>query len=91
MKTSELIEEIAERIGVTTVIVKKMMDAEAAIITEQLQKGESVALHVTLGAFKAEGKPQRRGKNPKTGEDLIIKARIKPFFRISESLKKALN
>lgn len=91
MKNSELIAEIAERACVTETTAKRIIDAQAEIITEQLQKGDVVVLHVSLGKFKAEGKPERPGRNPSNGEIITIPAKIKPSFQVSKALKDALN
>jgi len=70
--------------------VKEFSAAQAEIITEQLQAGEEVTLHVSLGTFKAESKPERTTKNNLQGGEMIIPAHIKPTFKVSQSLKDAL-
>ena len=96
MKNSEFIKALSERTPFSQREVKKVLEAQAKIITEQLQAGEEVVLHVSLGTFKAESKPDRTAKNnlPKNnlqGGEMIIPAHIKPTFKVSQSLKNAVN
>ena len=41
-----------------------------------------------FGSFKILTKPQRMGRNPKTGEDAIISARRVAAFRPSNEFRK---
>ncbi len=91
MNTSELITEIAERTGVTKTIAKKMIEVQAEIIAEQLQAGNSVTIHGSLGSFKSKEIAEKMGRNPKENKPQLIHAHIKPYFQASVALKKALN
>ncbi len=51
-----------------------------------LQKGEPVSI-VNFGMFSVRNKAARRGRNPRTGEDVIIAPRRVVTFRASPSLK----
>jgi len=91
MKTSELIKALSERTHFSQRDIKKVLEAASEIITEQLQAGEEVVLHRSLGTFKAEPKPERTAKNNLQGCEMIIPAHIKPIFKVSRSLKDAVN
>jgi nucleoid DNA-binding protein len=91
MKTSELIKALSERTHFSQSDIKKVLEAASEIITEQLQAGEEVVLHRSLGTFKAESKPERTAKNNLQGGEMIIPAHTKPFFKVSQSLKDAVN
>ncbi len=41
-----------------------------------------------FGRFKIKERKARKARNPKTGEDVIVKAGIKPVFEASRELKK---
>ena len=51
-----------------------------------LERGESVKLS-GFGNFQLRDKPQRPGRNPKTGEEIPITARRVVTFHASQKLK----
>jgi len=55
-------------------------------ITEMLSKGEDVKLS-SFGNFVIRKKSQRLGRNPKTGEEVIISARKVVTFKAGPKLK----
>ena len=55
-------------------------------ITEMLSKGEDVKLS-SFGNFVIRKKSQRPGRNPKTGEEVIISARKVVTFKAGPKLK----
>ena len=57
-------------------------------ITEMLSKGEDVKLS-SFGNFLVRTKSQRPGRNPKTGEEVIISARKVITFKAGPKLKLA--
>lgn len=59
------------------------------IIKEELHKGEDVSLS-GFGKFSAREKKQRRGRNPKTGEEIAIEARRSITFHLSNALRAKL-
>ncbi len=60
------------------------------IIKERLEAGENVLIS-GFGKFCVKDKRARRGRNPHTGEDLILEARRVVTFRPSGVLRKKLN
>ena len=58
-------------------------------IREALEKGDSVKLS-SFGNFQLRDKPQRPGRNPKTGEEIPITARRVVTFHASQKLKTAV-
>eukprot|EP00535_Pseudo-nitzschia_heimii_P001911 CAMPEP_0197176766 /NCGR_PEP_ID=MMETSP1423-20130617/2578_1 /TAXON_ID=476441 /ORGANISM="Pseudo-nitzschia heimii, Strain UNC1101" /LENGTH=107 /DNA_ID=CAMNT_0042626183 /DNA_START=220 /DNA_END=543 /DNA_ORIENTATION=+ len=71
-------------------------DAEAAlactldIIAESLNDGKKVVFP-GFGTFEAKTRAARKGRNPKTGEELDIKASIAAKFSAAKGLKDKLN
>ena len=57
-------------------------------IIETLKNGEEVKLS-SFGNFVVREKTQRPGRNPKTGEEVIISARKVVTFKAGPKLKKA--
>jgi len=58
-------------------------------ITSGLKKQGSVSL-VGFGTFKVKTRPERMGRNPKTGESIRIAARKAVTFKASKELKKSV-
>ena len=59
-------------------------------LTKSLKKGESVSL-VGFGTFKISNRSARVGRNPRTGEEIKIKASKSPRFSAGKGLKEAVN
>lgn len=91
MNQTDLTKALAERTDLSMAKTKDVIAALAAIITEGLKNGENVTLHVSLGHFEVDNVPERKGVNPQNRESLIIPAHIKPSFKVSKTLKDALN
>ncbi|SDB88051.1 HU family DNA-binding protein [Acinetobacter boissieri] len=89
MNKSELIDNIAQNGGLSKVDAGKALDATIASITQALQKGDAVTL-VGFGTFAVKERAARTGRNPKTGEELQIKAGKVPSFKAGKSLKDAV-
>ena len=89
MNKGDLINEVARVVG-----TKK--DAQAAVdcvfdtITKALKKKGDVAL-VGFGTFKVAKRKARTGRNPRTGEEIKIKARNVPKFTAGKGLKDAVS
>lgn len=90
MNKTELILAVQE----ATQLKKK--DAEAAVVAvidtvkETLKKGEKVQL-IGFGTFEAKDRPARVARNPRTGEEIKVKASKAPVFKASKALKDELN
>ena len=44
-----------------------------------------------FGTFMDKRTPKRTGRNPKTGDEYLIRPRIKKVFKPSEEIKKLIN
>ena len=86
---SELAEALFERLGLNKREAKEMVDAFFDEIRLALERGESVKLS-GFGNFQLRDKPQRPGRNPKTGEEIAITARRVVTFHASQKLKAAV-
>ncbi|MFO7971937.1 MAG: integration host factor subunit alpha [Desulfobacterales bacterium] len=60
------------------------------IIKSNLEDGENVLVS-GFGKFQVKEKSQRRGRNPETGEDMIIEGRRVIRFKCSGKLRKRIN
>lgn len=89
MNKSELIEAIAQEADISKAAAQKALDATTNAVTTALKQGDTVTL-VGFGTFYVGERAERQGRNPKTGEPLIIAAAKTPKFRAGKALKDAL-
>src|SRR5438876_3291582 len=71
---AELADLLFEKVGLNKREAKDMVEAFFEEIRGALERGESVKLS-GFGNFQLRDKPQRPGRNPKTGEEIPISAR----------------
>ncbi len=90
MNKSELIDAMAEFSGLSKADAGRALEGFLNAVTVALSQGDSVAL-VGFGTFSAKQRDERKGRNPKNGEEIIIKAAKIPAFKAGKSLKDALN
>ncbi len=90
MTKAELVEYVAEEADLTKAAAAKAVDAVVAGITKGLKKEGKVTL-VGFGTFSAKKRAARTGRNPQTGEEVKIAARVVPGFKAGQKLKDALN
>ncbi|NLD70194.1 MAG: integration host factor subunit alpha [Limnobacter sp.] len=83
---AELAEMLFERVGLNKREAKDMVETFFDEIRTALERGESVKLS-GFGNFQLRDKPQRPGRNPKTGEEIPISARRVVTFHASQKLK----
>ena len=83
---AELADMLFEKVGLNKREAKDMVEAFFEEIRVALAAGESVKLS-GFGNFQLRNKPQRPGRNPKTGEEIPITARRVVTFHASQKLK----
>jgi integration host factor subunit alpha len=89
MTKAELADALFEQLGLNKREAKDMVDSFFDEIRLALERGESVKLS-GFGNFQLRDKPQRPGRNPKTGEEIAITARRVVTFHASQKLKAAV-
>ena len=83
---SDLIEVLYNKIGYTKQFSKALVNEVFDTIQDRLQDGQGVRI-CRFGKFVLRDKKKRRGRNPQTGESLMIKPRRVVTFRPSLSMK----
>jgi DNA-binding protein HU-beta len=89
MNKGDLINEVAK-------VVSTKKEAQAAVesvfssISKSLKKNDPVTV-AGFGTFKVAKRKARKGRNPRTGEEIKIKASKAPRFVASKTLKEVLN
>ena len=79
-----------EQVGLNKTESKEMVEAFFEQIKIALENGESVKLS-GFGNFELRTKSERPGRNPKTGEEVPIKARRVVTFHSSQKLKSSVD
>ncbi len=89
MNKSELASDVAKRAKVSKAKAWEMINATFEAIKGSLKKGQKVSL-IGFGSFLVRNRKARKGRNPKTGQEIQIKARRVPAFSAGSELKKSL-
>ncbi len=88
---ADIIEQVIERVGgfskkEATELVDVVFDTMKAV----LERGEKIKIS-GFGNFVVRDKAPRPGRNPQTGEEIMIEARRVLTFKPSNVLKSAIN
>jgi len=83
---AELATMLFEQVGLNKREAKDMVETFFDEVRDALAQGDSVKLS-GFGNFQLREKPQRPGRNPKTGEEMPISARRVVTFHASQKLK----
>lgn len=91
MSKAEFIVHVAEAGGVTNAEAKRMVELVFGEIENGLRRARSDGKLTigTFGTFTITERPARTGRNPRTGEEIAIKASRSLKFRPAAQLKEA--
>jgi len=87
---SGLIDAIAKHADISKAAAGRALDATVNSIKTSLRKGDVVTL-VGFGSFYVGKRTARQGRNPRTGDEIRIRAAKIPKFRAGKALKDAVN
>ena len=87
MTKVELIDKVAEGLGLPKREIEKMLEKLIATIQNALKEGQKVSV-AGLGTFVVKEKKERMARNPKTGESVHVPAKRAPKFRPGKELKE---
>ncbi|MGQ4808384.1 DNA-binding protein HU [Candidatus Entotheonellaceae bacterium PAL068K] len=90
MRKIEIVNRISDKTGLTKIKAEEAVDAILEQIKDGLQEGKSVILR-RFGSFQVRKKRARIGRNPKTGEEADIPARLVVRFKSGKYFKDAVN
>jgi len=89
MTKADIAKVVHERVGLTKKESAQIVESVLDVIRDSLEQGDNVKLS-GFGHFIVRQKHARRGRNPKTGEDITIAPRSVVTFRASPLLKNKL-
>lgn len=90
MTRAELVINVAEKAKIDRKIAEKAVAATFETIKLALIEGDKVQV-LGFGTFENRTRAARKGRNPRTGEEIDIKASSLPSFKAGKSLKEAVN
>ncbi len=89
MTKTELSSAIAEKSGLSKKEAANALAAFTDVVTAALLNGEKIII-TGFGSFEVAERAERQGRNPKTGETMLIQASKAPKFRAGKALKAAV-
>ncbi len=90
MRKADIANEVYERVGISKKEAAEIIETVLNTIKNVLQKGEMVKI-AGFGNFVVRSKRARKGRNPKTGQEIGITPRRVVTFRPSQVFKKFVN
>ena len=87
---AQLSEAVYQEVGLSRNESADLVGGVLNEISDTLVRGESVKIS-SFGSFSVRQKGERKGRNPKTGEEVPIKPRRVLVFRASNVLKQKIN
>jgi DNA-binding protein HU-beta len=87
---AELIASIAEKGNLTKKDAETALKAFIESIEETLEKNEKVQL-VGFGTFETRERAERKGRNPRSKEEITIPASTVPVFKAGKEFKERVN
>ncbi len=89
MNKADLIAAVAEKSGLSKKDSELAVSTTFDVIVSELAAGGKVSL-VGFGSFDVKERSERKGRNPKTNEEITIPASRVPVFKIGKAFKDAV-
>lgn len=89
MNKTDLVNNIAEKSGLTKKDVESVLNSFLGEVTDALASGDKVQL-IGFGTFETRSRSSRTGRNPQTGKTIEIPASKVPAFKAGNKLKDAV-
>jgi len=92
MNKTELTDQLSKKTGMSKAAAKRAVDAlfstapREGIIASAVSKGDRVQI-TGFGTFERRNRKKRTGRNPQTGDSIMIPAAKYPAFVAGKSLK----
>ncbi len=90
MTKADIVERIYEKVGFSKKEATEVVEAIFELLKERLEHGEKVKVS-GFGNFVVNEKRPRKGRNPQTGQEIVISGRRVLTFKASQVLKKTMN
>ena len=87
---AQIIETIKNQTGFPKSKSSEIVETVLEVIKRSLESGEDVLIS-GFGKFCVKEKKERKGRNPATGEDIMLEPRKVVTFRCSQKLREKIN
>lgn len=90
MTKADLVEEVAAIARLSKKDAELVVNTFFQTIVESLRRSEKIELR-GFGSFKLRHRGARQGRNPKTGEQVDVPAKVVPYFKPGKDLRELVN
>ena len=87
---NDIVDQLWNRLGFTRKISIDITETLLELIKSSLESGDDVLVS-GFGKFCIQEKKERKGRNPATGEDMMLKPRRVVTFKCSGKLRDKVN
>lgn len=89
LNRTELIDAIAEEMGISKAQAERFLNSFVSVVTDSVAKSKDVNI-TGFGSFKKVKRAARKGVNPRTGESISIPATVSVSFKVGKTFKEAV-
>lgn len=89
MNKGQLVDAVASELSIPKAAASRAIDSIITNITNGIKTDEAVTI-AGFGSFTRKERPARNGRNPSTGEPMLIKASTTVNFKPSQALKETV-
>ena len=86
----DIVEAVAEQVGFSKKQSVELVETLLELIKKTLESGEDVLVS-GFGKFRVREKKERRGRNPATGDKMMLRPRRVVTFHCSGKLRRKIN
>ncbi len=90
MRKADIANHLCNQAGLSKTDAMEMVEYVLECVKDELRRGEAVKI-AGFGNFVVRSKGERKGRNPRTGQEIAITPRRVVTFRASQLFKKAVN
>lgn len=84
----DMVSRVAQHAGISNKQAEKVINSFMDTITQSMEKGEEVRL-TGFGTFKVVQRAPRKGRHPRTGQEMQIPGSVRPTFTPGSRLVEA--
>ncbi len=90
MTKSDLIDKLADETNFSTREATEIINTLLARMTDALANGQDIQIR-GFGSFSVKDYKPYTGRNPMTGEEIKVKPKKLPFFKVGKELRERVN
>jgi integration host factor subunit alpha len=87
---AKVVDSVQSRLGLPKDRSVELVESLLDLMKKTLEEGEEILIS-GFGKFCVKNKKERRGRNPKNGEDIMLRPRRVVTFRCSGVLRNKIN